>query len=115
MTHMLEGRLKSVVEEAKMEKALKEVSKATLRDQIAALSTAEKRAIEVENTHASAEKRVAKLERKLVDIEVKLAQVESVNFVREKEVFDLKTTVEESENKFYDMGLLMSRTQVSPS
>ena len=61
------------------------------------------------------EKRVAKLERKLVDTEVKLAQVESVNFVREKEVFDLKTTVEESENKFYDMGLLMSRTQVSPS
>lgn len=54
MTHMLEGRLKSVVEEAKKEKAFKEVSEATIRDQITALSTVEKRATEVERAHASA-------------------------------------------------------------
>ena len=59
MTHMLEGWLKSAMEEAKNEKALKEVFEATLQDQIATLSTAKRRATEVKRAHTSTKKRVA--------------------------------------------------------
>lgn len=45
------------MEEAEKERAQKEVSKATLRDQITALATIEKRAAKTEKTRAAAEKR----------------------------------------------------------
>lgn len=74
-----------------------------MRDQIAALSIAKRRATKAGKACASAEKRVAKLERKLVNTKVKLVQAKNVNFTGEKEVADLKATVKD-ENKFYDMG-----------
>lgn len=82
------------MEEAEKEKAQKEVSKATLRDQITALATVEKRAAKTEKTRAAAEKRVAELEGKLGDAEVKLDQAESDNPAKDKEVAILKVAME---------------------
>ena len=79
MTHMLEGQLRSAVEEADKERALKEVSEATLRDQTVALSTDERKATKARKARAAVDKRVAELERKLVNIWVKLAYAEGIN------------------------------------
>ena len=38
------------------------------------------------------------------EMELSLAEVESLISVRDKEVIDLKVALEESEDKFYDMG-----------
>lgn len=61
MTHMPEGRLKGAVEEAEKVRALKEVSKANLREQGAALATFERRAEEAKRAYAAIKKRAADL------------------------------------------------------
>ena len=61
------------MEEAEEERALKEVSEATLRDQVAALAVAKGRAMEAERSCAIVEKRTTDLERKLGDAKVRLA------------------------------------------
>lgn len=38
------------------------------------------------------------------EMELSLAEVESLISARDKEVIDLKVALEESEDKFYDMG-----------
>nr|POE98880.1 polyadenylate-binding protein rbp47c [Quercus suber] len=91
MTHMLKGQLKGAVEEAEKERALKEVSEATLRDQVTALVAAKRRATEAKRS---------------CDAEVRLAQVESVISDRDKEVADLKVAMAQSEDKFYNMGFV---------
>ena len=78
MTHMLKGQLKGAMEETEKEKALKEVSEATLQDQAVELAAIERRSAEAERAHETTEKRVANLEGKLDDAEVRLAQAESL-------------------------------------
>ena len=73
MTHMLEGWLKGAKEKAEKENAFKEVSEATLWDQIAALATIERRIMEAKRACVAAKKRMAELEGKLADVKVKLA------------------------------------------
>nr|POF20743.1 hypothetical protein CFP56_65271 [Quercus suber] len=106
MTYILEGRLKGAVEEANKERALKEVSKSTLREQIVDLVAAERRFIKAGRAYAAVEKRVAYLEGKLGEAKVKLAQAESDILVREKEITDLKAAMTQSEEKFYNMGFI---------
>ena len=57
MNHILEGWLKGAVEEANMERALKEVSESTLKEQVADLANFEQRFVKVERARAVAEKR----------------------------------------------------------
>ena len=57
MTHMLEGQLKGTLEKAEEERALKEVSEATLRDQVATLVVAKGRAMEAERSCVAVKKR----------------------------------------------------------
>lgn len=60
------------------------------------------------------EKRVVELERELSDTKVKLAQTKRVNSARNKEVADLKVTMEESETKFYDVGFANAENSSEP-
>lgn len=103
------------MEEADKERALKEVSEANLRDLGTTLATIERRATEVESACTLAEQWAVGLEGKLGEAEIKLAQVESVISARNKEAAYLKAVVAKSEDKFYNMGLLMPRTPVNPS
>lgn len=104
MTHILEGQLKGAVEEADKERALKEVSESTLREQVADLAIAKRRSMEAERARAAADKRVADLEGKLGDAKVKLAQAESFISARHKKITDLKVVVVQSKDKFHNMG-----------
>lgn len=62
----------------------------------------------------SAEKRVADFEGKLGKVEVKFAQVESIISVMDKEIADLKVTVAQSEEKFYNMGFIDAENSSEP-
>lgn len=114
MTHMLEGRLKGVVEEAKKERDLKEVSEANLRELGATLAASKRRAEEAERAYAAVEKRPADLEGKLGKAEVWLAQADSVISARDKEVANLKEAVVESKDKFYNMGFADAENSSKP-
>ena len=72
MTHILEGQHKGAMEEADKEKALKEVSESTFREQTAELAIAKRQSVEVERAHVATKKRVADLEGQLGEVEVKL-------------------------------------------
>ena len=50
LTHVVEGWLKGVMEEADKEKALKQVAEATLNEKVLKLATIDRRAIPVERT-----------------------------------------------------------------
>ena len=50
LTHVVEGWLKGVMEEADKEKALKQVVEATLNEKVLELATTDRRAISVERT-----------------------------------------------------------------
>ena len=90
MTHILEGRLKVVVEEANKEKALKQVSKSILQKKVLELALMELKVAAVEKARDSAEWKVGVLEGKLGDFDSKLAQVESVVLAFDKGLADLK-------------------------
>ena len=111
---MLEERLKSTVEEAEKERALKEVSEANLWDKGAALEASERRIVEAEKACTVAKKGAADLKGKLGEAEIRLAKVESVISARDKEVTDLKEAVAESEDKFYDMGFANVKNSNEP-
>lgn len=111
---MMENFLKSLVEEVEREKALKEVAEATMREKRVALKVAKGRARDSEGARALAEQRVANLEAKLGEIELKLAKADSVISARDKKVADLKVEMEESENKFYDMGFADAKNSNEP-
>lgn len=72
------------------------------------------RAAKVDKGWAATKKRAANLEGKLGDAEVRLAQLESVILARDKEVFDLKEAVRESEEKFYNMVFANSENSNEP-
>ena len=114
MTHLLEGRLKGIVEEADKERYLKEVSKSNLREQATKLAATERRSTEVEKACVATEKRVADLEGKLDDAEVKLAQAKSIILDREKEIADLKVALAQSKDKFYNIGFVDTKNSSEP-
>ena len=111
---MMENFLKSLVEEAEKEKALKEVVEATMWEKRVALKVAKGRARDFEGARALAEQKVADLEAKLGEMELKLAKAESVISARDKKVANLKVAMEESENKFYDMGFADAKNSNEP-
>ena len=61
LTHVLDGRLKELAEDAKREKALKDVAEVTAKEKTKAATTAEKKAAASEKATASAEKKSLEL------------------------------------------------------
>lgn len=68
------------------------------------LDSVEERVRDFERACVLAKQKATGLETKLGGIELKLVGAESVISARDKEVADLKVSMEESENKFYNMG-----------
>lgn len=54
------------------------------------------------------------LEKKVGEMELSLAGAVSIILARDKKVIDLKMTLEESENKFYDMGFANAENSCEP-
>ena len=114
MAYMMEDRLKSATEEADKEKALKEVAEATAREKSVAIQNAEERARIAEGTRILAEHKAVEMETKLGEIKLRLAEAESINSPSDKEIAELKVTLEEGENKFYNMGFTDAENSVEP-
>ena len=67
---MIEDRLKGAVEEANMEKALKEVAKATTKEKGTVVENVEERARAVEKARALAQQNMAEIATMLGEIEL---------------------------------------------
>ena len=76
LTHILNGRVKELVEDAERERALNDVMEAASKERAKIAATAEKKAVVSEKAKALAEKRLADLEAKVGEIELKLAEAE---------------------------------------
>ena len=79
LTHILDQRLKELIEDAEWEKALKDVAAAMAKEKGKAAEAAEKRAQSAEKARLVAEKKLTEVEVKLGSMELKLAEVESLN------------------------------------
>lgn len=90
------------------------MAKTNLRDRVATLEVAKKRVANAKGARTLAEQWVANLEAKLGEMEIKLAKVETVVSTKDKEVADLMVALEESENKFYDLGFADAENSSKP-
>lgn len=114
LTHVLDGQLKELFEDAEKEKALKEVVELTAKEKAKAAETMEKKAVATEMARGLAEKRSADLESKLGKTELRLAEVVSLNTARAEELADLKAALEACENKWYNEGFANTENSVGP-
>lgn len=110
----MHDRLKSSAEDAQKEKNLKNVTEATIWERDAALWVAEGKVKEHEGARVLAEQRVADFEAKIGEMKLRLAEVERLIWARDKEVVDLKAAFEESEDKFYYMGFVNTKSSSDP-
>ena len=94
------------------EKALKEVVKATMREKNVAIENAEERARAAEGGRILVEQKVAEIAAKLEEVELRLARAKSINSAKDKEIVKLKATLEESENKWYNVGFVDIKNSV---
>lgn len=104
MAYIMENQLKSAAEEVDKANALKEVAKAIARKKSTTTENAEERARAIERAQVLAEQKVAEMETKLGELELRLARAKSIFSARDKEIAELKVALEESENKWYNMG-----------
>ncbi|KAM3732106.1 hypothetical protein ACB098_11G035600 [Castanea mollissima] len=114
MTHVVEGRLKGVVEEANKDKALKQVVEASLNEKTLELNVVEQRAVTAEKTWELAEQKAEDLQGKLGEAEIKLAEATSLVFACDKELADLKETLKTYEQVYYNMGFKDAENSTGP-
>ena len=112
LTHVLDGWLKELFEDAEKEKALKEVAELTAKEKAKAVEAVEKKAAVAKKARWLVEKRSAKLEAKLGEIELRLAEAVSLNTARAEELADLKVALEACENKWYNEGFADAENSV---
>ena len=96
--------MKDLTEEVDREKADREEAVKTAKEKTKIAESAEKKAIAVEKSLASTEKRSAELVTQQNETEVKLAEVASLNSTLSEEVTDLRAALEACESKWYDEG-----------
>ena len=112
LTHILDRRLKELVEDAMWEKALKDVAEANSKEKTKAAATAKKKAVVFEKARVATEKRSSKLEAKLGETELKLAEATSLNMTQAEELADLAP--EACESKRYNEGFADVENSVEP-
>ena len=93
-----------MMEETNKEKALKQVFKSSLNEKTLELNVAKQRATTVERARELAEQKAEDLQGKLGEAKVKLAKVFSIVSACDKELANLKETMKNYEQVFYNMG-----------
>nr|XP_023904602.1 uncharacterized protein LOC112016306 [Quercus suber] len=114
MTHVLDKRLKELVEDADREKALKDIANATAKEKSRPAEAAEKKAQSSEKAQQLAKEKVAEVEGRLEDTELKLAEVASLNLAQADQIAALKSTFEACESKWYDEGFANAEKFAEP-
>ena len=93
-----------VVLDVDKEKALKQVAKANLNEKTLELSSMQRRVTTTENAQEVAWRAVEQLQMMLDETEVKLAEASNVVSAQDKELTDLKETLNNYEQVYYNMG-----------
>ena len=114
LTHILNGRVKELVEDAERERALNDVMEATSKERAKIAATAEKKAVASDKAKALAEKRLVDLEAKVGETELKLAEAKSLNIARAGELADLRAALEGCESKWYNEGFADAENSMEP-
>ena len=114
LTHIFDGRLKELAEDAEREKAFKDVAEATSKEKTKATTTAEKKAVMSEKDRVTVEKGSSELEAKLGEIELKLAKATSLNTAQAEELANLKAALEACESKWYNEGFANAKNSTEP-
>lgn len=114
MAYMMEDRLKDAAEEADKERALEDVAKAIVMEKLIATENVEARVWGAERARAQEEKQRAEAKVKLGEVELWVADSGSIISAKDKEIAELKATLEESENKYYNMGFNDAENSVEP-
>lgn len=96
------------------EKALKDVAEATMKEKVIVSENAEAQALAAEKDRALAEQQRADVEVKLGEVELRVAKAECIVTAWDKEIAKLKAALEESENKYYNMGLNDAENSAKP-
>ena len=96
--------MNELAEDAKQEKALKDIAVATAKDKGKATEVAKKKAQSAEKARLVAKRNLAEAEDKLGAIVLKLAEAASLNLAQADEIADLKAALKACENKWYDEG-----------
>ena len=110
----MEDRLKSAAEEADKKKALKEVVEVTVREKSTVVENAKNRARVAERAQALVEQNLAEVTAKLKEVKLRLSGAESLNSAKDKEIVELKATVEVSEDKWYNTGFTDAENLAKP-
>ena len=114
LTHILNGRVKELVEDAERERALKDAMKVASKERVKITTTAEKKAVTSEKAKALAEKRLVNLEAKVGETELKLAEAKIMNTVQAEELANLRAALEGCGSKWYNEGLADAENSVEP-
>ena len=114
MTHILGERLTKLAEDAKREKALKDVANDNTKEKSKATKAAKKKAQSLEKACQAAEKGKAKAKNRLESVELKLAQANTLNLTQADQIADLKVALEAYENNWYDEGFADAKKSVEP-
>ena len=114
MTHILDGRVKELVEDVEHEKALKDVVETTSKERAKIVTIAEKKDAASEKAKVLAQKRFADLVVKMGETELKLAEAESLNSLWAEELADLRAALEGCESKWYNEGFVDAKNLVEP-
>lgn len=92
------------MEEADKEKAIKQVAKSSFNEKILELNVAKRRATTGKRARELDEQKVEDLHGKLGEAKVKLAKVLSTVSTRDKELANLKETMKNYKQVFYNTG-----------
>ena len=114
MTHILGERLKELAENAKREKALKDVASDNVKEKSKAAEAVEKKAQSLEKARQLAKKRKAEVKSRLEGVELKLAEANSFNLAQADQIADLKAALEACENKWYDERFTDAKKSAEP-
>ena len=114
LTHIINERLKELVEDAEQEKALKDVATATAKEKGKAAEAAKKKAQSSEKARLVAERNLAEAEERLGGVELKLAKAASLNLAQVDEIANLKAALKACKTKWYNVGFMDAENFVEP-
>ena len=104
MTHVMEGRLKGIMEEADKEKALKQVSEASLNEKNLGAERSKAAGNYCREGTGVGRAKGEGSSKETREAEVKLVEAASLVSTCDKELADLKETMKTCEQVFYNMG-----------
>lgn len=111
---MIEDILNDTAEEVDKERALKEVTEATVKDKDKVVENAKEWTRAAERARKLAEQKVGETEIKQGGTELKLVEAKSLNSANIKEITELKVALEASEDKWYNTGFVDAENFVEP-